>query len=423
MNTINQLKQSRERELIVITALVAFTGIIVISLATAKLDIYLLVALGGLIALWFIAHIFIRRTMHGDELLLPLALLLSSIGLIFIYRLKPNLALVQLLWNAIGLLAFMASCFFFRRLERLVDYQYLIGLLGIGLLLSAILFGVDIGGNKNWVIFGPIRFQPSEFAKLFVVLFLAAYLTERREVLIYTTHRFGPFSLPQPRFAAPLLTLWGLTMLMLVFQRDLGSALLYFATTLAMVYVASGRLSYIFLGLTLFVIGATVCYILYPHVQVRVDIWLNPWADPTGKAFQIVQSLFALGSGGVLGSGLTYGFPGFIPEVHTDFIFSAIGEELGLLGSTAILFAYMLLLIRAFRIALQTTIPFRQMAVGGLAIFLSLQVLLIVGGVTKFLPLTGVTLPFVSYGGSSLVSSYIILGVIFAVSESGDQHE
>jgi cell division protein FtsW (lipid II flippase) len=312
--------------------------------------------------------------------------------------------------------------FSFQHSNRLAAYKYILGIIGIMLLLSAILFGVDIGGHKSWVILGPVRFQPSEFAKLFIVLFLAAYLSERQEVLAFATRRFGPLVLPQPRFIAPLLAVWGLAMLMFVAQRDLGSALLYFGVTVIMIYMASGRLSYVVIGAIQFVVGTVVCYLLYPHVQVRVDIWFNPWLDPSGKAYQIVQSLFALGTGGILGSGLTYGYPTMIPEVHTDFIFAAIGEELGFMGSAAVMLLYMLLVYRAFRVALQALEPFKVLVAAGLAVCWALQVFLIVGGVTKFFPLTGITLPLISYGGSSLVSNFIVLGMLYAISETRLQY-
>jgi len=276
---------------------------------------------------------------------------------------------------------------------------------------------VDVGGNKNWLVFGPVRFQPSEFAKLFIVLFLAAYLSERREVLAFATRSFGPLVLPQPRIMAPLLAIWGLAMLMLVAQRDLGAALLFFGTATVMIYLASGRPGYLWWGAGMFLVGTALAYALYPHVRVRIDIWLDPWADPSGKAYQIVQSLFALGSGGALGSGLGYGFPNLVPEVHTDFVFAAIGEELGLAGAGAVMMLYILMVYRVFRAALLAPTPFRALLAGGLAVLLALQVLVIVGGVTKFLPLTGVTLPLVSYGGSSVVATFILLGMVLAMSE------
>lgn len=412
------MSEKQEYALSLLAGAMLLAGVLAVSLAGGTVDSRALTAAAGLALAWPVAQFVLRRAGYdGDGLLLPMAAVLTSLGLIMVFRLKPNLYMVQALWAAIGLGAFLAAAFLFRRAERWSEYKYFWGLAGIALLLATALFGVDIGGNKNWLILGPVHFQPSEFAKLFIVLFLAAYLSERREVLTYATRRFGPLALPQPRILAPLLAIWGLAMLMLVAQRDLGAALLYFGTATIMIYLASGRASYLGWGAGMFLVGAALAYAIYPHVRVRIDIWLDPWSDPSGRAYQIVQSLFALGSGGALGSGLGYGFPGLVPEVHTDFIFAAIGEEMGLAGAGAVMLLYILLVYRAFRAALLAPTPFRALLAGGLAVLLALQVLVIVGGVTKFLPLTGVTLPLVSYGGSSVVATFILLGMVLAMSE------
>lgn len=414
METVQQ-----ERGLLLIAGGVLLCGIMAVSLAWGKLDAAVLAATAGIVGAWFGVHLLLRATGHnGDPLLLPLAAVLTAVGLILIFRLKPGLFLIQALWTAFGLAAFLAAAFLSRRVEQWAEYKYIWGAIGITLLLTTALFGVEIGGNKNWLVFGPVRFQPAEFAKLFIVLFLAAYLNERREVLTYATKSIGPLVVPHPRFLAPLLAVWGLAMAMLVLQRDLGAALLYFGTAVIMTYLASSRWSYAVWGGGLFVVGAVAAYMLYAHVRARIDIWLNPWADPNGKAYQVVQSMFALGSGGVLGSGLTFGFPDLIPEVHTDFVFAALGEELGLMGSGAVLLLYMLMVFRAFKIALNARSSFDILLAGGLAVLLAMQILVIVGGVTKFLPLTGVTLPFISYGGSSMVATFTLVGMLFAVSEA-----
>lgn len=413
-----------EYKLLIIAGLIGVIGILAVSTASLSLNIVVFVAAVGLILLPSLVRRYLNTGSGNspDPLLLPLAVTLAGFGLAMILRLKPNLFPMQATWLAIGLICFIISVRFFRDIEKFAQYKYLCGIMGISLLMSAIIFGVDIAGNKNWVIIGPVRFQPSEFAKIFIVLFLAAYLAERHELLTLATKKYGPLELPHPRFIAPLIAIWGLAMVMFVLQRDLGSALLYFGVTILMAYMASGRLSYVILGLTLFMFGSIVCYKLYPHVGVRVDIWLNPWSDPSGKAFQIVQSLFALGSGSIMGSGLTYGFPNLIPEVHTDFIFAAIGEEMGLVGSAAVLLIYMILIYRAFRVALLCQRPFSTLVASGLAAATGLQVFLIIGGVTKFFPLTGITLPFISYGGSSMVANFILLGILFAISETRAEH-
>lgn len=408
-----------ERKLLLLAGLVILNGLLAVTLTTAKINYFVLLAALGIFIGLFIAHFVLQARGHrGDPVLLPVAAVLMGIGLTMILRLKPDLILVQAVWVIAGLIAYIASALFFRNmLESLAEYKYICGIIGIGLLLVTVLLGVDIGGNKNWIIIGPVRFQPAEFAKIFIVLFLSAYLDERREVLAYATNKIGPFVLPHPRFIAPMLAIWGFTMLMLVFQRDLGAALMYFSTALIMTYIASGRVSYVTIGGILFFIGSLICYKFFSHVQVRVDIWLNPWSDPNGKAYQIVQSLFALGSGGVFGSGLTYGFPTIIPEVHTDFIFSAIGEELGLAGAGLTLLLYMLIVYRGFRTALLARDSYSAMVAGGLSVFMGIQIFLIIAGVTKFFPLTGITLPWISYGGSSMVSSCTVLGMLYAISE------
>jgi len=408
----------KEKVLLILSGLIIGSGVLTVSLAQGSIDPIVCGIVAGLWSVFFLVHVFLRFASHdGDPILLPLASVLTGMGLTVLLRLSPDLFFLQALWLVVGLTGFVVTVFLFQNPGRFADYKYILGGVGLVLLLSAILFGVEIGGHRSWLILGPVRFQPSEFAKLFIILFLAAYLSERREVLAFATRRYGPLLLPRLRFIAPLMAVWALTMLMLVVQRDLGSALLYFGITVIMTYMASGRFTYIAFGAFLFLFGSVLCYYLYSHVQVRVDIWLDPWKDPTGRAYQIVQSLFALGSGGILGSGLTYGFPKTIPEVHTDFIFAAIGEELGFIGSAAVMIIYLLFVYRAFRIALKAEQPFSALVAAGLAVFLALQVFLIVGGVTKFFPLTGITLPFISYGGSSLVANFVLLGMLYAISE------
>ena len=355
---------------------------------------------------------------HGDPLLLPLAAFLSSIGLMLILRLKPDLILLQAGWTLAGMVLFCLSASLGRRLEDLSRYKYICGIIGVSLLLIPALFGLDIGGNKNWVALGSIRFQPSEFAKLFLLVFLAAYLVERRELLTFSGRQYGFLRLPSLRFTGPLLLLVLLSLLLLVAEKDLGAALLYFGSAVIMVYLACGRLSYVFIALGLFLAGAFFCYLGFPHVQTRVDIWLNPWSDPNGRAFQIVQSLLAIGSGGLMGSGLGWGHPYLIPEVHTDFIFAAIAEEMGLAGATATILAYVLLIYRGFRAAINAPTEFVSLLAGGLAAFQALQTFLIIAGVTKFMPMTGITLPYVSYGGSSMTANFLLLGILFSVSQN-----
>ncbi len=414
----------QEAWLFFIASLLLVNGLLAVSLSRGILDFQSLAVAFMIIVLGFVVQSVIRKTNpDGDPLLFPIAFVLAAIGLIMIYRLKPSLFYIQCVWIALGLVIFAVGTYFFRELEKLADYKYVLGILGIGLLLAAVIFGVDIGGHKSWIVLGPVRFQPSEFAKIFVVLFLAGYLNENSELLRFATKRIAFMEIPEFRFLAPIILLWILTTIMYVFQRDFGSALLYFGTVIIMVYMGSGKVSFVFIGSVLFLLGSAVSYKFYSHIQTRVDIWLNPWADPSGRAFQIVQSLFALGSGGLLGSGLTYGFPELIPEVHTDFIFAAIGEELGLAGGAAVLLLYIFLIYRAFRTSLYAATPYLMLVAGGLATVLALQVFLIIGGVTKFFPLTGIPLPWISYGGSAVVSNFILLAMLYAVSGRRSVHE
>ena len=249
-----------------------------------------------------------------------------------------------------------------------------------------------------------------------VVLFLASYLAENRVLLTAGTRSLGGIALPGPQEWIPLVAMWGISLLLLIFQKDLGTALIYFCTFLAMVYVATSRFLYTVFGLGLFVAGATASYYLFDHVRNRVEIWLDPWSFIDTAGYQVTQSLFAIGSGGVLGTGLGQGYPNYIPAVHTDIIFSACCEELGLAGGAAITVLFMVLIYRGLRIALQAKDDFAALAGSGLTALLGLQAFIILAGVTGLLPLTGVTLPFISYGGSSLVANFILLGLLLNIS-------
>lgn len=366
------------------------------------------------------SHIFLCWGKKNTEpYIFPLILFLIAIGLTMLFRLKAAFFTAQVLWVLVGLGIFSAVASLLPSAAVLEKYKYTYGIIGIFLIAVTTIFGVDIGGHRDWLILGPIHIETYEFAKIFVILFLAGYLSENREILMLPTRKIGILSLPPLRFIAPLLAMWGLAMLMLMFQRDLGAAILFFGTFIIMVYMTSGRISYTIMGLCLFALGAVPSYFLYAHVHGRVAVWLNPWQDPNGSAYQVVQSLFALGSGGMLGSGLTYGHPLFIPEVHTDFIFAAIAEEMGFAGSAALMLAFILLSYRLFRGALRAQRAFAALTIGGLASLFTLQVFIIIAGVTKFLPLTGVTLPFVSYGGSSMVSNFILMGIIYRMIQEG----
>ena len=372
---------------------------------------YLLVCLAEALILQFL----LWRKKY-DFILLPLVLMLCSVGLVEIARLKPELLVPQLRWLCVAQAVLLILLRFWKQIREMLSYPYLLGLTCVVVLGLPMLFGTEIGGSRNWLVFGPFSLQPSEFGKILILFFLAAYLSDHRHVISLPSMRLGPLCLPPLRFIAPLVCIWGAAVLMFVVEKDLGSALLFFGMAVLMTYMATGSKTYVFLALLFISLAAGVSYLAFGHVRVRFDIWLDPWQDPNGMAYQVVQSLFSFGTGGVWGTGFGFGCPGLIPEVHTDFIYAAIGEEWGLIGSLSVLFCYVLLAFRGISIALQCEEDRELMLAAGCSMLLLLQAFVIIAGVTKFLPLTGITLPFVSYGGSSLVSGFIELGLLLALS-------
>jgi cell division protein FtsW (lipid II flippase)/cell division protein FtsI/penicillin-binding protein 2 len=374
----------------------------------------------GLLLLAFLAaHLVARRFAPGaDPALLPVAALLSGIGLAVVGRLDASLAGPQTTWLIIGVALLALVIALVPSLERLARYKYTIMLVGMVLLLLPAVVGREINGAKLWLRIGSLSFQPAEIAKLCLVVFLAAYLSEFREVLSVSTRKVFGLHLPAARYLGPLLLMWAVSLIVLVAEKDLGSSLLFFGVFLIMITVATGRWSYAIVGTVLFAIGATVAFFLFAHVRTRVDIWLHPFADAAGSGYQLVQSLFAFAAGGITGAGLGRGLPTRIPFVATDFIFSAIGEELGLLGGVAVVTAYLVLCLRGLATAVRARTDMASLTATGLVAALGLQTFVIVGGVTRLIPLTGITLPFVSYGGSSVVANFVLLGLLM---RAGDE--
>ncbi len=353
---------------------------------------------------------------QGDPFLLAIVAILSFTSLIVLYRLNTVYAQRQFIWLLIGLLALVLTTIKLTNYKVLADYKYVIAALGVLALILPMFIGVERGGAKSWLDLGFFSLQPSEFVKIMLVIFLASFMAENKLILAKGSKTLLGVSWPSFQVWGPLLGMWGLGLLLLVFQRDLGTALIYFGTFLAMIYLASSRFLYVILGMILFFLGALAAGHLFSHVQMRYITWLNPWSYMHDQGYQIVQSLFALGAGGLIGVGLGAGYPEFIPAIHTDFIFSAITEEMGLLGGVAILLLYLFFIYRGFRISLAAADDFSTMVAGGLTALMGLQAFIIIAGVTKLLPLTGVTLPFVSYGGSSLVANFIIVGMLMNIS-------
>ncbi len=381
------------------------------------------------VALFVVAHVLLRmRLPYADPYLLPLGGVLCAIGLTEIYRIDPDLAFRQGLWVVVGVAVFAVLVLFMRDYRALDNVKYVLGLSAIGLLVLPALPGIGrtINGATLWVDIGPLVFQPGELAKVMIVIFLAGYLRDNREMLSFGV---GSGRLPSPKHLGPLLLIWGGAMLVLFQTRDLGGALLYFAIFLVMLYTATARWSFVAVGLGLFLLGAFALYQVIPHVQDRVEGWLDPWSDPQGETYQLVQSIYAISSGGVFGSGLGRGVlvspegESYIPFLETDFIFSAVAQELGLAGAAAVVLLYLLFAFRGFRISMLADDGFSKLLAAGLTAAVAIQAFIIIGGVTGLIPLTGITLPFVSYGGSSIVANFVVLALLLMVSDRVERSE
>jgi cell division protein FtsW (lipid II flippase) len=374
----------------------------------------------GSIAAWLVIRWTARR---ADPVLFPIAAVLGGVGLALMYRIYverglPAFADQQAIWLLVGVGFFMLTLFLIRDDRQLDGFTYTIGLGGLVLLLLPVVPGIGFeeNGARLWVHLGTFRFQPAEFGRILIVIFLASYLSGKRELLAEGIGRFG---LPRVKDLGPLMLAWGASLAVLFFERDMGASFLLFGVFVVMLWVASGRVSYLVIGLVLFAIGATVGYLVFSHVQARVDYWLHALEPATVHDlgfWQLAQSWFALATGGLVGAGFGQGSPTLIPIVASDFAFSAIGEELGMLGGTALLLLYLALIGRGLRIGLERMDGFGKLLAVGLTTALALQVFVIVGGVTRLIPLTGVPLPLVSYGGTSRVATFVMLALLVRIS-------
>lgn len=374
----------------------------------------------GLFAAFAAAHIGVRLFAPGaDPALLPIVFALSGVGITFVTRLEPSASMGQIVYLFLGVALMVGTLAAVKNLEVVKRYKYVLGAAGIALLVLPMLIGTEIYGSKLWIKIGSFQFQPGEFAKVFIVLFLAGYLAENRELLSISNRTVLGVKLPRLRLLYPLFIVWGVCLLVVAFERDLGSALLFYTIFLIMLYVATGRVSYVLIGLVLLAVGAFGMYQIMGHVQVRVAIWLDPFKDAQNLGFQIVQALYSLADGGLLGVGIGKGLGGdTIPVVASDMIFAAIGEEMGLLGGAAVLLLFMLFAVRGLTTAARAKSDLAAFSAAGLTAAISFQAFTIVGGVTKLIPLTGVTLPFMSQGGSSLLASFVIVALLL---RAGDE--
>jgi cell division protein FtsW (lipid II flippase) len=375
-------------------------------------------------------HLVIRFTLpYADPYLFPLVAVLACFGLVVVYRIDETLARDQAEWFVVGLILFAVTIIFLRDFRVLERYRYTVAAAGLLLLLLPRVPGIgqQVNGAYLGVGFGPVTFQPAEFGKIAIVIFLAAYLRDTREVLVQGSHRFLGMTLPPLKHLGPLLVVWGGAMVMLVFIRDLGSSLMFFGGFLALLYVATNRVSFVAVGLGLFALGAWFFAGTVGHVQNRIDTWRDPFDrvlyDEPGGSYQIAQSLFAQADGGLFGTGFGQALitqPGggaILPAPQTDLIYAVITNELGLAGACGLLLVYLMVVERGFKIAMLARDSFSKLLAAGLTSVFALQVFVIVGGVTKVIPLTGVTLPFVSYGGSSIVANFVLLALLLLISD------
>lgn len=355
---------------------------------------------------------------RADQLILPIVGLLAGIGILLVTRLDPALGHRQLVWTLLAELVAVGVLLFPRNLDTLRLYKYTWAAVGLLLIIITIVGGTDINGSgyRRWIGFHGIYFQPVELLKPLMAIFFAAYLDEKRELLSSARLSLGRINLPPFQYLGPLVAVWGLSLLLLIKQNDLGSALLFLGIFLAMIYVGTSRAVYPISGLAMYAVGVFVAFHLFPHIRSRTLVWLDPWAHAAGSGYQLVQGLIALAAGGVGGQGLGQGHPTLVPVVTTDFILTAIGEELGLAGIAAILFLLLFLVFRGLNIALRSEDGFRKLLTTGLMAILGIQTIVIVGGTTRLMPLTGVPLPFLSYGGSSALSQFVIIALLLKLS-------
>ncbi|MEV6603379.1 FtsW/RodA/SpoVE family cell cycle protein [Kutzneria sp. NPDC051319] len=416
--------------------LVVLAFVLISENQSQKLKPEILLYIAGYAALFGVAHLAVRKfAPYADPLILPCAGLLNGLSIAMLYRLDPALAQLalesghgysnaapkQLLWTALSLVAMVAVLWGVKDHRTLSRYGYTFGLVGLVLLVLPGVLPCSIscvGGAKLWIIIGPVSIQPGEFAKVLIILFVAAFLVAKRDLFTIAGRKVLGLELPRPRDLGPLLIAWAIAILVLMIETELGASLMFFGTVLAMVYLATERSAWVWIGIVLFMGGATLADRMFVHVQQRVANWIDPFADRGDTGYQMVQSLVSLGSGGMAGAGLGAGHPELVPVVSSDFIVTAFGEELGFIGLAAMIVIYMLLALRGLRSGLAVRDTFGKLLAGGLSFLLMWQMFVVIGGVSKLIPETGLTAPFLSAGGSSLLASYVIVALLLRISDA-----
>ncbi|MGJ4050154.1 FtsW/RodA/SpoVE family cell cycle protein [Corynebacterium macclintockiae] len=412
-----------EAGLLLLAAIILLLAIVALEISQGKeitSEVFYLV--GGFFATFLVAHLVVCWTApEADQIMLPIAALLNGVGLVMIYRLDlgsgRELAKSQIMWTALGAILFCLVIGFLRDHRSLQNYSYLLGLAGLILTALPIVWPTSLNADANvWISIGPFSIQPGEFAKIMLLLFFAALLVNKRRLFTVAGKSVLGLQFPRLRDLGPLFLVWGIALMIMAAQNDFGPALLLFGTVLGMLYMATNRASWLVLGLGLAFVGAFGVYQISAKIQDRVSNFVDPLANYDGNGFQLSQALFGMSFGGVTGRGLGEGYPNNIPVAHSDFILAAIGEELGLIGLAAVLLFYAVFVSRGFNTAMRASDSYGKLVAAGLALTIAIQVFVVTGGISRLLPMTGLTTPFLSHGGSSLLANYILLAIILRIS-------
>ena len=425
---------SRSRELLLLLFATGLLALMLFGLETSQgrtLSTEMLYIIGGFMGVYAIAHVAIAfLAPHADQVMLPVVALLNAVGLVMIYRLdlaeRPGygpLAERQMLWSLVGVGLMVLTLIVIRDHKSLSRYSYLLGLVGLILLALPLVWPQPPGYEEAriWLWLGPFSIQPGEFSKILLLIFFAQLLAQKRALFTVAGKRFLGMTFPRIRDLAPILMVWAIAILIMGISNDFGPALLLFATVLGMVYFATGRASWLFIGVGLVAVGGYAVYQVSSKIQERVSNFIDPFADFDGIGNQPANALISLSWGGITGTGLGYGHPELVPVAHSDYILAALGEELGFVGIAAVLSLFAVFITRGFRTAMQARDSYGKLLASGLALTIVIQIFVVAGGVSAMLPMTGLTTPFMSAGGSSVMANYILLGLLLRISNSANR--